>query len=91
MSTPDAIDILAAQIVEDMHSDPLVYPDEPDWTIYADCQTCNWFARGEYDEDCEAVRFRVDDHVRHTGHQVQWRDAETEFYGRDPQVIGSAA
>lgn len=61
---------------------------EPDWTIYADCLSCGWHARGEYGEDDEAVRFRVDMHCEQTGHLVTWRDAEQDFYGREPVTIG---
>lgn len=64
------------------------YDDEPDWTIYADCLSCGWHARGEYGEDDEAVRFRVDNHCDQTGHLVTWRDAEQDFYGREPLTIG---
>ena len=70
--------------LEDIDGDP----GEPDWTIYADCLDCPAHWRGEYGEDDEAVRFRVDQHVQDSGHRVKWADAEQEFFNREPVVIG---
>lgn len=83
MKTPSGFACNLHEIEDDV-------PDglEPDWTIYADCQGCGWFHRGEWGEDQEAMRFRVDNHIRTTGHTVKWADAEQEFYDRDPVMIG---
>jgi hypothetical protein len=62
---------------------------EPDWTIYADCLDCPAHWRGEYGNDTDAVRYRVDCHVQETGHRVKWVDAEQDFHGREPVVIGA--